>query len=93
MSSKWSEIRNHFITTNTKALTSSMNIDAWCTDNDNEEGRVIAEVRAIHNTPTNDIIIKYVDNKAKTDPYAQEVIQESITIMETYNILQEIQTG
>ena len=60
----WGEIRNDFedgdITT----------IDAWLTADDNENGTVIARV----NTKTKEV--EYVDDRAKTDSYAQELINE-----------------
>ena len=61
----WSEIRNDFIDDD-----GIVHIDAWLTDDDMEDGRVIARV----NTNTKEVI--YLDNRAKTDKYAQEMIQE-----------------
>ena len=43
-------------------------VDAWFTDDDNEEGTVIAKV----NYKTKEV--EYLDNDAKTDSLAQEVI-------------------
>lgn len=45
-------------------------IDAWLSDDDNENGVVIAKV----DINTNEVI--YFDERAKTDKYAQEVITE-----------------
>lgn len=60
----WGEIRNDFEDGN---LTY---IDAWMTDDDNENGTVIAKV----NTETKEV--EYLDDRAKTDSLAQELIQE-----------------
>ena len=60
----WGEIRNDFEDGN---ITS---IDAWMTADDNEEGKVIAKV----NTDTKEV--EYLDDRAKTDSLAQELIQE-----------------
>ena len=60
----WGEIRNDFEDGN---ITS---IDAWMTADDNEEGKVIARV----NTDTKEV--EYLDDRAKTDSLAQELIQE-----------------
>ena len=47
-------------------------IDAWFTEGDNEEGVVIAKVN--YRTKK----VEYLDNDAKTDSYAQEVINETL---------------
>ena len=59
----WSEIRDDF------EDEGYIHIDAWISGNDNEEGKVIAKVRISDNDVT------YLDERAKTDKYAQEVIQ------------------
>lgn len=64
--SKWAEIRNDFFDDN------KMFIDAWLTDDDNEEGVVIAKI------DVNTKEIEYLDEDAKTDSYAQEIINESL---------------
>lgn len=63
---KWQEIKSDFINDVEKTIS----IDAWKTSNPNEEGKVIAKVRC----DTKEVI--YLDETAKTDIYAQEVIQE-----------------
>ena len=68
----WGEIRNDFIDDDGIA-----HIDAWLTADDNEEGIVIARV----DTETGEIM--YLDDRAKEDSYAQEMIQEILT---DYNI-------
>lgn len=66
--SKWSEIRNDFHNPEDKVVC----IDAWLTDDDNEEGDVIAKI----NYETREI--EYLDEDAKTDSYAQEIIKETL---------------
>ena len=60
----WGEIRNDCEDGDT------VYIDAWLTADDNEEGKVIARV----NVRTKEV--EYLDDRAKTDSYAQEMIQE-----------------
>lgn len=64
----WGEIRNDFIDDDGIA-----HIDAWLTDDDNEEGVVIARV----NTDTG--VVLYLDERAKTDSLAQEMINEILS--------------
>ena len=64
--SKYGEIRSDFYDADEK----NVYIDAWLTDDDNEEGEVIAKV----NYQTKEI--EYIDDDARTDRYAQEVIGE-----------------
>lgn len=66
--SKWAEIRNDFVCEDSHKIY----IDAWITDNDSEEGTVIARIDM--NTKN----IEYFDDDARTDDYAQEVIRETI---------------
>ena len=69
--SKWAEIRGDFYDDEEKVQC----IDGWLTDDDNEEGQVIAKV---HLDTGN---VEYLDQDAKTDEYAQEVIRE---VLEDY---------
>ena len=62
----WAEIRNNFKDDD------MIYIDAYLTDENNEEGIVIAKV----NVRTK--VIEYLDDRAKTDSYAQEMIQECL---------------
>lgn len=64
--SKWSEIRIDFLDTEEK----KWSVDAWETDDDNEEGSVIAKIDLYTGT------VEYLDVDAKTDEYAQEEIRE-----------------
>jgi hypothetical protein len=62
MENIWGEIRWDY-------LDDIISIDAWLTADDNEEGKVIAEVEANGE-------VKYRDDRAKTDDHAQEIITE-----------------
>ena len=65
---KWSEIKvSHF-----DEYRRIWAVDAWKTASSNEEGRVIAEISEDGKT------VKYLNKAAETDPYAQEVIIESM---------------
>lgn len=64
--SKWSEIRIDFFDEEEKKWF----VDAWETDDDNEEGSVIAKIDLYTGT------VEYLDADAKTDEYAQEEIRE-----------------
>lgn len=66
--SKYGEIRNDFY----DDVEQKVYIDAWFTEDDNEEGVVIAKV----NYKTKEV--EYLDNDAKTDSYAQEIINETL---------------
>ena len=64
MENIWGEIRNEFEDNDI------VHIDAWLTADDNEEGTVIAKV----NVRTKEV--EYIDDRAKTDSLAQEMIKE-----------------
>lgn len=66
--SKWSDIRCDFFDEEEKKYF----VDAWRTDDDNEEGTVIAKLDLADGT------VEYLDEDAKTDEYAHEVIKEII---------------
>lgn len=67
--SKWSEIRNDFVCEDLRKIY----IDAWITDDDNEEGIAIA--RICMDTKR----IEYFDDDAKLDAHAQEIINETLS--------------
>ena len=67
--SKWSEIRNDYCDEEEGKVC----IDAWKTDLDVEEGTVIAKI----DYKTKEV--EYLDEHAKTDLYAQEIINETLT--------------
>lgn len=67
--SKYGEIRNDYA----DEVERYISIDAWLTGNDEEEGSVIAKVNMDTYT------VEYLDPDASYDPYAQEIIQETIT--------------
>ncbi len=64
--SKWSEIRSDYY----DDIEDIQTVDAWLTDDDNEEGEVIAKIHLDTKT------VDYLDSDAETDEYAQEVINE-----------------
>lgn len=64
--SKWKEIRNDYC----DEEEGKVYIDAWRTSSGNEEGKVIAKV----DYKTKEV--EYLNDAAKTDEYAQEVIKE-----------------
>lgn len=66
--SKWAEIRNDYYDEEEKKVY----IDGWKSDCDEEEGLVIAKV----NYETKEV--EYIDKAAKTDVYAQEIINETL---------------
>lgn len=68
----YAEIRNDFY----NDAEGKVFIDAWKTDDDNEEGSVIAKVDILTKE------IEYLDPAAKADPYAQELIADVIKAIE-----------
>lgn len=72
MSSKWKEIRSTY-----RGEGTVRPVDAYLTDNDMEEGCVIA------NFDIKDKTVTYLDDDARTDLYAQEVIS---SILKEYGI-------
>lgn len=64
--SKWKEIRCDFFNEEEEKYM----VYAWKTDNDSEDGAVIAKLDLADGT------VEYIDEDAKTDEYAQEVIKE-----------------
>ncbi len=66
--SKYGEVRNDYY----DEKECKVYIDAWFTCEDDEEGVVIAKV----NYKTKEI--EYLDEDARTDEYAQEVIEETL---------------
>lgn len=67
----WREIR----TTHVDEETGVTYVDGYKTDDDNEQGTVIATIDDKGNTT-------YLDERAKSDEYAQEVIQEAMREIE-----------
>lgn len=66
--SKWAEIRCDFFDDEEEKWC----VDAWLTDDDNEEGTIIAKIDLATKT------IEYLDTDARYDEYAQEVIKEML---------------
>lgn len=72
--SKWAEIRNDFVCEDSRKIY----IDAWLTDDDNEDGVVLARI----DIDTKNI--EYFDDDARTDDYAQEIIKEAFDNIDNY---------
>ena len=66
--SKWTEISCDFYDNEEEKWF----VDAWLTDDDNEEGTVIAKIDLGNKT------VEYLDVDARYDEYAQEVIKEML---------------
>ena len=64
--SKWNEIRCDFLDENDKRYC----VDGWRTSDDCEEGKTIAKIDLENKS------VEYMDEDAKSDEYAQEVINE-----------------
>lgn len=75
--SKYREIRNNFVDEEDHKVY----IDAWKTKNPNEEGSVIAKI------DLTTYEVEYLDERAKRDPYAQEMIRETISDLKQFKFL------
>lgn len=71
----WAEIKNDFEEVLESVGKRVIHIDAWETEDDNEEGKVIAKVIQ---SKSGNIYVEYMDERAKVDTLAQEVIEETI---------------
>jgi superfamily II helicase len=71
----WAEIRNDFEEVLESVGKRVIHIDAWETEDDNEEGKVIAKVIQ---SKSRNVYVEYMDERAKVDTLAQEVIEETI---------------
>jgi len=73
----WSEIKADYDELEAQAPTDDIVkcicVDAWRTDDSNEEGQVIAKVIL---TKSGDCGVVYIDNIAQSNTQAQEVIKE-----------------
>lgn len=74
--SKWNDIRSTYFDENEE----KQFVDAWKTDDDNEEGTVIAKIDLGDNT------VEYLDEDAKTDEDAQAIINK---VLENKYVLTE----
>lgn len=72
----WKEIRNNHIIEECDGYT-IITIDAWETDDDCEEGTVIADVIGKKVKDEDVIFVNYRDGIARFDEYAQEMINEA----------------
>ena len=73
--SKWSDIRSDYF----DDIEGVQTVDAWITDDDNEEGKVIAKIHL------DTKIVDYIDPDARCDEYAQEVINEVLEEGDAYD--------
>lgn len=77
--SRWSEIRNHHDeidgAKDAQDLIKCIAIDAYVDDNDETPGEIIAKVIL---TKCGDVGVVYIDNLARTDAYAQEIIKSTL---------------
>ena len=64
MMSIWSYIKSDF------KYERKTYIDAWLTNSHNEEGKTIAKIDTDYN-------VEYIDERARTDSYAQEIIEDT----------------
>ena len=78
----WNSIRNDYKQTEGEFnkdtegdIINMIHINAWQTDDEDEEGETIAKVIK---TKSGDVCVVYQDYVAKHDKHAQEIIQESI---------------
>ena len=78
MENIWSEIRNDFGDEN-----EIIQIDAWISPDDNENGTVIANVHPDGN-------VQYLDDRARKDRYAQEMIIEAVQEKLFWRVVQRI---
>lgn len=91
----WAEIRNDFFESGTEILPeegdvlATISIDAWKTEDENEEGCVIACVML---SKHGDVLVDYRDGVARIDEAAQEAIGEAKEqLWEYFEELQELQ--
>jgi hypothetical protein len=80
--SYWSQVNNEFFDHDGFVC-----IDAWETEDDNEEGKVIAKIDVTNGNVT------YLDERAKNDSLAKENINEVVTRIKTFLGLQTIATA
>lgn len=83
--SYWSEIRNDFFNSDILPeegdTLASVSIDGWRTEDDNEQGFVIARVIL---SKHGDVLVDYHDNIARMDDLAQEYIQDAISQLKEF---------
>lgn len=80
MNSYWKEIKNDYRDESLcsefeKGIKTIVYVDAWKKDGDSEEGEVIAKIVV---TNDNKIFVIYINNVARVDKYAQEIIKETM---------------
>ena len=82
---KFAEIRNDYLcdtfTPEEGDIVASISIDTWMTDNDNEEGKVVAKVIK---TKSGDIATIYIDNSVRMNKDVNVAINEAIEQLENF---------
>lgn len=80
--SRFAEIRNDFVFENFTDIEGDLEavipIDTWLTDDDSEEGAVVAQVAK---TKSGDIIVIYNDNSVRADEEVTNAIIEAKNIL------------
>lgn len=79
--SKWAEIRNNYVDDD-----GIMYIDAWETGEDNDEGEVIAMIKPLADQK-DAYQVYYLDHEAANDIYAQQIINEGISILKDDGVI------
>ena len=82
---KFAEIRNDYLcdtfTPEEGDIVASISIDTWMTDNDNEEGKVVAKVIK---TKSGDIATTYIDNSVRMNKNVNVAINEAIEQLKNF---------
>ena len=77
--SRFAEIRNDYLcdtfTPEEGDIVASISIDTWLTDDDNEEGKVVAKVIK---TKSGDIVTVFFDNSVRMDKDVWVAINEAV---------------
>ncbi|AYB37553.1 hypothetical protein [Brevibacillus laterosporus] len=77
--SRYNELRHYLEEVDSNKLI--IQIDAWQTEDDMEEGKVIAWVSGERIEDDIFVTIKYLDNNDKVDNYVQKMIAEAQTMI------------
>lgn len=84
-SSRFAEIRNDYVCETFTELEGDLEavitIDAWLTDDDSEEGQVVAQVAK---TKSGDIIVLYNDNAVREDKEVTKAIIEAKDMLKNF---------
>ena len=82
---RFAEIRNDYLCDTFPAeegdKVASISIDTWLTDDDNEEGKVVAEVIK---TKSGDIAVVFFDNSVRMDEDVRVAINEAVEQLKNF---------